>query len=190
MKKVTFIGAPGCGKSTITNDVYVALKKKNINVEMVPEMIRYSIQRYGPLETIWEQYKTRNDQCALEDAIPKHVDYLVSDSGTLTMFFYAALYADKTDTRQRLVLADMYKYLLDDLYLKRYDYVFFLPRVDKIKANEKILNDGTRFQSNEEVDILDEHMSLIFTKIHKLDNVHCLDCDLEKRTDEVLKIIL
>lgn len=189
MKRIAFIGAAGSGKSTIAEEVHVELKKKSINAELIQEWIRYDIQAHGAMTSIWEQYRTRQHQKDLEDDVPDTVDYVIVDSGTLTPYFYACLYAND-DARQRLVICDMYKYLLDDIYLKRYDYVFYLPTKHTYEANSDILSDGTRYQSEDEINSLETHMGLVFTKLHSLDNIHTLDCPLEYRAEEALKIIL
>lgn len=189
-KKVVFIGGPGSGKSTVTTEVFVELKKKNKNCELVTEWIRQDIQANGPMESIWEQYRTRDHQKEIEDAIPDEVEYVLIDSGTLTQFFYACLYCDHSDARQRLVMADMYKYFLDDVYLKRYDHVFYLPCAQTYELNVDILNDGTRYQSEYEAETVDKHMGLMFARLHiGVGNITVLDCPLEKRTKEALKII-
>lgn len=186
---ITFVGAAGSGKTTIAKDLFVALKKKGYNTELTSEWIREDIQANGHLESIWEQYRTRMKQMEREDAVPKNIDYHISDSGTLTMFFYAALYANKTKPRERLVLSDMYKYFLDDIYLKRYDYVFFLPSCQTYEKNMNILNDGTRFQTEEEIDLLNRHMSMMFTEVHKTENVFSIDSPIDKRLNQVLEIL-
>lgn len=137
------------------------------------------------MRSIWEQYRTRQYQKDLEDAVPQAADYVVIDSGTLTPYFYACLYADPTDARQRLVLHDMYRYIIDDLYLRRYDLIFFLPSIPGPD-----LNDGTRYQTAEQIKTLNEHMELMFTKLHKLDNVHVVTSSFNKRFEEVMWKIL
>ena len=189
MSRIVFIGAPGCGKSTLATELFVNLKKKNINCELITEWVRTDIHLHGPISTIFEQYRTRMKQMEIEDAVPNNVDYIITDSGTLTPYFYAELYCDHTVERQRLVLQDMYKYFLDDLFLKRYDHIFYLPATHAYNSNKNILNDGTRFQTQNQVDILDMHMSLMFEKLHKLTNVHTLNCDLDERVEKVLKYI-
>lgn len=190
-KRVVFIGSAGSGKSTIVTDLITCLKKKGINAEHVPEMIRYDIQQNGPMESIWEQYRALNNQQEYEDCIPDNVEYSVIDSGCLTPYFYACLYTSTATERERLVLSDMYRYLIDIIYKRRYDYIFFLPaRLTKSETGiDKLTNDGTRYQSEEELDILDQHMTLIFTKIFKADNIYTLDCPLDDRIDKVLDII-
>jgi hypothetical protein len=55
--------------------------------------------------------------------------------------------------------------------------------------NPNILKDGTRYQSEDEILALESHFSLVFTKHHKLDNIHILDCPLDDRLGVVLDII-
>ena len=43
MKKVVFVGGPGSGKSTISAEVFVELKKRGANVELVTEWIRQDL---------------------------------------------------------------------------------------------------------------------------------------------------
>ncbi len=188
--KICFIGNAGSGKTTLSADVFVALKKKGINAELVAEFIRSDIQMNGPMENIWEQYRTRSNQKELEDSIPANVEFMITDSGVLTPYFYAALYADNSNSRQRIVLQDMYRFFLNDLYLKRYQHVFFIPRAESYKRNANILSDGTRYQTEEQIDTLETHMSLLFTKLHKVDNIHVLDCALDDRLERVLEVIL
>jgi nicotinamide riboside kinase len=153
VKRIVFIGAAGSGKSALSAQVFAALKTAGRRTEHVHEFVRYDIHRNGAMTSIWEQYRTRQYQKELEDAVPPLVDYVICDSGTLMPFFYATLYANPSDPRERLVLQDMYKYLLDDLYLYRYDLVFLLPVMPHVK-----LADGTRYQTTEQIKLLDEHM--------------------------------
>ena len=83
-------------------------------------------------------------------------------------------------------------YLIDIIYTKRYDYIFFLPgKLTKEKTGiNDIIKDGTRYQSEEELNVLDQHMELMFTKVLKANNIFKLDCPLENRMEEVLKIIV
>lgn len=190
MKKLVFIGGPGSGKSTLATDVFTILKKQKYNTELVTEFIRRDIQEHGPMETIWEQYRVRYKQCELEDNLPDVLDYAVIDAGTISQYFYAILYCDHSNSRQRLVLADLYKYWLDDIYLKRYDYVFYVPSNHTHSENPNILNDGTRYQTTEEVNTLEASMNLMFDNLHKnVGNIYTIDVPLQERTSKVLSIL-
>ena len=185
MQRIVFCGAAGSGKTTLAAQVFAGLKQAGRNVEHVHEFVRTDIHQNGPMRSIWEQYRTRQFQKELEDAIPAKADHVICDSGTLTPYFYAVLYADPTEPRQRLVLQDMYRYLLDDLFLRRYDLVFFVPVLARYN-----LEDGTRYQTLEQIKLLDEHMRLIFTKLHHTSNVHTVDSDFGHRLDEEMWKIL
>jgi hypothetical protein len=183
--RILFVGTPGCGKSVLSSQVFAALKQSGRKAELVQEWIRSDIAKNGPMTSIWEQYRTGQYQRELEDAVPAEIDYVVCDSGTLSPYFYATLYADPSDPRQRLVLQDMHKYLIDDLYLKRYDLIFYLPRLMPTD-----LGDGTRYQTEREIAILDQHMELLFTKLHRLPQVHRVNGALNDRLEEVMWKIL
>jgi nicotinamide riboside kinase len=183
--RVAFIGAAGSGKSSLSTQVYSALKQAGRKVEYVHEWIRHDIMSHGPMKSIWEQYRTRQYQKELEDAVPSAAEYVICDSGTLPPYFYAVLYCDPSDPRQRLVLQDMYKYLLDDLFMKRYDLIFYLPRIPGVD-----FQDGTRYQTEQELKTLDDHMALMFTKLHALPNVHWVQQGFEHRFNEVMWKIL
>jgi nicotinamide riboside kinase len=183
--RAVFIGGPGSGKSTLASQVFSSLKASGRKVEHIHEFVRNDIHAHGPMTSIWEQYRTRQYQKELEDAVPNIADYTICDSGTLTPYFYAVLYANPSEPRQRLVLQDMYKYLLDDLYLRRYDQVFYVPL---IKGPD--IKDGTRYQSDDEIDLLDDHMRLVFTKLHRLDNIFHVQQGFDKRLEEVMWRIL
>jgi nicotinamide riboside kinase len=185
MQRIVFIGAPGSGKTVLATQAFAALKGAGRHAEHVHEFVRHDIQAHGPMTSIWEQYRTRQFQKELEDAVPQTADYVICDSGTLTPYFYAVLYSNPTEPRQRLVLQDMYRYLLDDLYLKRYDLVFYLPLLDHSN-----LADGTRYQTEREIAVLNEHMRLVFTQLHRLPNVHVVESSFELRLDEVMWRIL
>lgn len=179
--RVCFVGCPGVGKTTLATSVYATLKQSGRNAEYIHEFVRFDIHRSGPMASIWEQYRTRQFQQELEDAVPDVADYVICDSGTLSPYFFAVLYADPTDARQRLVLQDLHRYFLDDLFLRRYDIVFYLP-----PDGETNLQDGTRYQTADEIGVLNEHMHLVFTQLYRVPNVHVLRSGLTGRLDEVM----
>ncbi len=183
--RIAFIGTAGSGKSTLAAQVFAALKVAGRKAEHIHEFVRNDIHAHGPMTSVWEQYRTRQYQKELEDAVPDIADYVICDSGTLTPYFYAVLYANPAEPRERLVLQDMYKYLLDDLFLKRYDLIFYVPLIGAAD-----LHDGTRYQSDNEIETLDQHMKLTFTKLHRLDNIHHVQQGFDLRLEEVMWRIL
>jgi AAA domain len=187
--RIVFIGAPGCGKSTLAADVFVAFKKLGKNVELVMEWIRRDIMKNGSMTNVFEQYRTLMNNRHEEEHFPEQVEYIVQDGGTLLGYFYAAVYSTKIDQRERLVIQDMYEALLNDLYSRKYDHIYFLPRtaVQAIGANIK---DGTRFQTDHQIEVLENYMRLIFTEIHRMDNIKVLECPLGERVETIMSDIL
>jgi thymidylate kinase len=186
MKKIVFVGGPGSGKSTISAEVFVELKKRGANVELVTEWIRQDLWINGPMTTIWEQFRTYARQREIEDSVPTNVDWVVTDSGTLTPYFYAIEYCDQKDPRQRLVLHEMYNRLVTDIFANRYSHIFYLPTTETYKRNSNILSDGTRFQTLEQVNKLDQNMRITFCEMIKNDSVYTVDVPLEERSQFVL----
>ena len=186
MKKVVFVGGPGSGKSTISAEVFVELKKRGANVELVTEWIRQDLWINGPMTTIWEQFRTYAKQREIEDSVPTTVDWVVTDSGTLTPYFYAIEYCDQKDPRQRLVLHEMYNRLVTDIFTNRYTHIFYLPTTETYKRNSNILSDGTRFQTLEQANKLDQNMRSTFCEMIKNDSVYTVDVPLEERSQFVL----
>jgi AAA domain len=187
--RITFVGGPSSGKSTTAADLFVQLKKQGKNAEMIQEWIRRDIMRNGPMKSTFEQYRTLMYNKREEENFPPHVEYLIHDGNTLLPYFYAALYADKDDLKDRLVIQDMYSVMLDDLYSRKYDLIYYLPRMQTDEAGAQIA-DGTRVQSPEECDLLDRYMRLLLTEVHRMDNVRVIDCPLNERTDWLLADIL
>jgi hypothetical protein len=188
-KRITLIGGPACGKTTLAHDLFVQFKKLGKNVEIIPEWIRRDIMRNGPMDSVFEQYRTLMNHRREEENFPKEVEYLIHDGGTLTPYFYAALYSKKTDRKERLVVQDMYEALLDDLYSFKYDKIYFLPRAIADAAGVSF-QDGVRYQTEHDLEVLETYMRLIFTKIHQMGNIKVLDCPLKLRTMTLIRDIL
>jgi hypothetical protein len=188
-KKIAFVGGPGSGKSTLAAEAFTAFKKLGKNVEMVSEWIRKDIARNGPMVTVFEQARTLMYHREEESDFPPQVEYVLVDSGCLTPYFYTAIYAEKDHVKHRLPIQDMYRYLLDDLYRKRYEHIFFVPRAFTDAAGATF-DDGTRYQTKTETDLLERFMRLIFLEVHRMDNIHELDCPLSERISRVVGTVL
>lgn len=186
-QRITLVGGPGSGKSTTAADLFVQLKKLGKNVEMIQEWVRRDIMRNGPMQNVFEQYRTLMHHRQEEEHFPPSVDYIIHDGNTLIGYFYAAVYSKKVDPKERLVIQDLYETMLHDLYARKYDRIYFIPRTFTEEAD---LNDGTRFQTPHQMEVIENYMRLIFTEIHRIDNIRVLDCPLPKRAETLISDIL
>jgi nicotinamide riboside kinase len=186
VKRIVFIGPPGSGKSTLCSEVFTALKKKHLNVELVPEYARIYIQKFGPPESLFEQYSIFEGQSNSENIDASKLDFIIMESGRMVSYFYTVLYSDPTKPRQRYVIQDLYRHFMDDLYLKRYDFIFYIPPVETYKINPNILNDGIRYQTTKEVNLLEDFMELFLLRLPGSNNVVKLDGPISERLGKVL----
>lgn len=184
--RIVFIGAPGCGKSTLAADLFVALKKHGKNAELVPEWVRRDIMKHGIMTNVMEQYRYFIHNLREENHFPENVEYIIQDAGVLVGYFYAAVYSTAKDQKERLVIQDLYEALLDSLYSGKYDRIYFLPRA-AVKDTGVSADDGTRYQSDADAQVLEDYMRLIFTRIHYTNSIRVIDCPLEKRLVTVLQ---
>lgn len=183
--RIVFIGPPGCGKSTLAAELFVALKKMGWNTELIPEWCRRDIMKNGTMKDVLEQYRYMFHNHIEENHFPVCVNYIVQDGGRLTGYFYAAVYSTGNDQREKLVLQDLYKDMLDMLYDGHYDRIYFLPRAPVIEAGG-IFKDGTRTQTLEQTEALESFMRTILTDIHKTDAVRIVSGPLDERLDLIL----
>jgi len=190
MKRIALIGAPGSGKTTLTTELFTQFKILGKNVYLVPEYARDHIDKYGPPTNVLEQYKLFLEQTERENLVPQNVEYAFHDTMRSLGYFYVYMYLEATEKRHLQVVQDMYKFLLEDIYLKRYDHIFYLPLEQTINKNPNILNDGTRYQTKQEQNILDEHMNLVFNTMNKMNNIITINAKLEERCKIITNILL
>ncbi len=90
MTIVNFIGAPGCGKSTLALGLCSFMKVNGYNAEYVPEYIKTKIAKYGSDNTrIFDQLEIITNQNALIKDYYKNCDYVVTDGALINSVVYA-----------------------------------------------------------------------------------------------------
>lgn len=184
--RIVFIGGPGCGKSTASADLFITLKKLGKNTELVPEWVRRDIMINGPMNNVFEQYRYLAHNKREESHFADNVEYIVQDGGRLLGYFYASFYSTRQDKKEKLVISDLYNDLLDTLYSGYYDRIYFLPRAP-VAQTGGLFNDGTRYQTTDDADALEDYMKMIFTKIHRMDSVRVVSGPLDQRIELILK---
>ena len=92
MLRVGFSGVPGSGKTSTARLVAAICRRCPglQRVELLDEYARWSINTYGPTETVWEQVRILNKQLFREDKVPAATtDILLTDSPVFMSFAYA-----------------------------------------------------------------------------------------------------
>lgn len=140
--RIAILGGPGCGKTTLMQQVYVDLKVQGLNVGAVSEYSTKYLKEKGMIETISEQYGIYLGQKMLEESL-EDFDYAVTDYATFIPYVYARfMLGDKKRTVKEIeILEDLYGLALRDI--SKYDYIFFVPREFGYKR------DGVRWQDEE-----------------------------------------
>lgn len=84
---INLLAGPGAGKSTLAAELYAAMKKQHMKVEMVREVAKewaWEGRAIGP----FEQISILGEQIKRESSLFNKVDYIVTDSPVLLGAFY------------------------------------------------------------------------------------------------------
>lgn len=139
MIRVAFSGIPSTGKTSIARALAAFFKKTETvkNIELITEYARTYIENFGPMETIWEQYKVLDKQTDKENQVPKQTDLLITDSPLPLAFLYV-LDLRKDTAKDSMVVDDMFHKINSLNRPRRYDIIFHLPPIIEV------VNDGVR----------------------------------------------
>jgi adenylate kinase family enzyme len=98
MIKINLYGGPNCGKSTIAASVFVELKSKYINCELVREFAKEMVYEGKDMRDLdeGERLALLAEQLHRERILDGKVDFLITDSPMLlTAFYHNKNYAKK-----------------------------------------------------------------------------------------------
>ena len=133
-KVINFFGAPGAGKSTEAARLYVALKDRGVNVELVREVAKDYAWGTGFEIPNRVPYYLFSQQAKLQEVLRHKVDVIVTDSPLLL----APLYYDGV-----VVPIDEYEFTCKYVFESFDNINFFIPR-------GKPYNPAGRTQTSEE----------------------------------------
>lgn len=180
-KLITFMGAPGCGKSTLATDVHTELKKLGKNSIFITEVATDFIAEFGipnePIDQLVIFYKQLSD----ERMFIGSKDYIVCDSsGMLNYFYFRRLFKMPLRDKDIAIINHMQKEILKSL--NQWSHIFYLPvMLDNT-------NDGIRFQDKEEIKQLDR-MIKSWLELENIPHIDLSNIKLKDRTDYILDII-
>jgi nicotinamide riboside kinase len=101
---INLFGGPGCGKSTLAADVFVALKRANISVELVREYVKDWAWR-GDKIGEWDQLYLIAKQLRRESCLYGKVAYVITDSPIVLAGVYERLYQPESFVGRNTIAA-------------------------------------------------------------------------------------
>ena len=179
--KIGFIGAPGSGKTTISQNFVSLLRiESKKRVELIDEFARSFVSTFQNT-SIKDQYLIAHKQIDKENEFESS-DYLITDSPVILSLFYSYLCIDWNECVERYYLNEIYKLLIDRIHM--YDFLFYLNPLDDIN-----LDDGKRIHTNEQENLKINQQISYFINLHKINYV-CLKGTFEEKIKQSLSLVL
>lgn len=116
MKKticLNFYAGPGAGKSTVAADVFAALKKRNVDCELINEFAKRKVWE-GNTECLSNQLYITAKQQYLMWTVSKHVDLIITDSPLLLGSIYG-----NDDLLTQIIFREYREFFNIDVFLER-----------------------------------------------------------------------
>jgi nicotinamide riboside kinase len=181
-KTIALIGAPACGKTTLSLNLVTQLKVRNKNARYILEYPRDYIERFGHPQHISEQMLIfLNWKRMLEHASEINYEYLICDSPVFITYVYGVMKSDVYDPKDRMWIHELLDMCLETV--KLYDKIFYIKpgRNFTIKDNLRL--------SNKEVQKRIDEKILGFMSLYKIPYETIVNKDLTQSTNEILKRI-
>lgn len=184
--RVGFVGVPGAGKTSTARALAAFCRKHDRlkKIELIAEYARRYISKYGPIDTLADQYKIMEKQIEWEDTPSEtSVDIIVTDSPVHLGWLYVMEL--RTETKKDVMYVnDIFKRMNKLNCPPRYDAIFHLPPI--IKPVEDGVRPALHFDQDwrEGSDAMIEFIFKLFPPKH---HVHVKSVDLQERVDECVE---
>jgi len=152
--KICIVGIPSVGKTTVFNYMKEIFSTTKHKVKFVEEYARIFINEHGSINNMSEQRYIAQKQQELENN--NDADIIVTESPVWTSLAYSNMYFLNTNKDYEL-----YNKLKEECKKYKYDIVIYC------NSFGKYINDGVRYQKEEELGKLEYYIRKI---LHKYNN--------------------
>lgn len=163
--KIALVGAHGSGKSTIITEVYSKLKKKDISVNLSPEVARSSIFLAANEKNAKMQMDLFGRQISIEMTYSRNCDILLCDRSLFDILMYTRLFFPEDEeaisfAKSMASFCEVYKFTYDDIFVTT---KLYLPSSvkDDIRPSDKQLQKKADKKLRETLDEFDLNYSLL-----------------------------
>ena len=181
-KKISFVGPPCSGKSTLAQQINFELKMKNYSSTYVEEYVVDYIADCGAPKIFEHQMVIFEEQYKKERRFDGVKDFIVCDSASWASYIYGrSLVGPKLTPYDIVSINQLHRKILETI--NYWDYIFYLPLMEDYKF------DGTRYQEKEEAESLGRRIKSWL----EVENVPFYDLSsvpLNERLSHVIDIII
>lgn len=150
---VNLYGGPGAGKSTLASELFVLLKRRGHQVELVREYAKTWAYERKPIDTLAKQTYILSKQAKRESALYNKVDFIITDCPLALSGYYAQKYL-KTPAMSMLVLE-----FLREAQARGVQHLYFqVPRRKKYNPNG-------RYQTEQQAKQIDFEQQMYFSQL-------------------------
>lgn len=154
-KIISLYGGPGIGKSTTAANLFVTLKNKGLNTELVTEYVKQWVwDNRNPV--MFDQYYFFAKQSRKEYSLFNKVDYIITDSPIAMCCYYSKLYGTKEESECFKVMLKTY---LNSCKLNGAEHIHYL--LERTKPYNQI----GRFQTEERSVEMDKEIEYYLNEV-------------------------
>ena len=181
-KVIALIGAPACGKTTLSLNLVTQLKIQDKNAKYILEYPRDYIERFGHPAHISEQMLIfLNWSRLLNQALDIEYEYVICDSPVFVSFIYGVSKSNIKSKKDRLWVLELLDMCLESV--KMYDKVFY------IKPGKDFTYQDNLRKSDRSTQAAIDRSIVGFLNLYDIPYEEVINKDLQTSTDHILQRI-
>lgn len=181
-KIITLVGAPACGKTTLSLNLVTQLKIKNKNARYILEYPRDYIERFGHPNHISEQMLIFIQwKRLLDSAFEINYEYLICDSPLFIAYVYGIMKADLESHKDKMFMHELLDMCLETVNM--YDKIFYIKSGKEFPMSDNLRHSNKTIQKS-----IDDKIQG-FLSLYRVPYEIIINSDLNKSTNEILKKI-